>query len=176
MRRTVGLTVATALVFGAVIGFAGADRKAITDPSGDSTDPAFDIVKATAKHGPKHRLVHTVKMAAPIAGDLTGKRISLQISTDRDSDCELEFHVPPIGRNPLIKCGIGETSKFARVTKPSARTIKYTFKERVIGSPRKYRWRMSTSDCPGGPGTCVDYDAAPNERPGGERYVTHKLD
>ena len=176
MRKTVGITVATVLAFGAIIGLAGADRRTISDPSGDSTDPAFDIVRTTAKHGPKHRLVHTVRMAAAIPGDLTNKRISLQISTDRDRDCELEFHLPPIGRNPLIRCGIGETSKFAKVTKPNARTMKYTFKERVIGSPRKYRWRMSTSDCPGGPGTCVDYDAAPNEGSGGERYVVHKLD
>jgi hypothetical protein len=172
MKRTLAIAIGAVVAFGSMLGLAGADRKAITDPSGDSPDPAFDIVRAKAKHGPKNRLVHTVKMADPIASDLTNKRISLQISTDRDSDCELEFHVPPIGSNPLIRCGIGETNRSGTVTKPNARTIKYTFKERVIGSPRKYRWRMSTSDCPGGPGTCVDYDVAP----GAERYVTHKLD
>lgn len=175
MKRTGVLLAIVGITFASVLTFAAADRTSKSDPSGDSTDPAFDIVKASAKHGPKHRLVHTVKMAAPLPEDLTGKRISLQISTDRDRDCEREFHVPPIGRNPLVRCGIGETSKFGKVTKPNARTLKYSFKERLIGSPNKYRWRMSTSDCPTGP-PCVDYDALPNENAGGERYVTHRLD
>lgn len=177
MKRTLGITIAAVVAFGSILGLAVADRKAITDPVGDSTDPAFDVVKATAKHKGERKLVHQVRMADPLPEDLGDYQVTLQFSVDGDSDCEREFHAPPIGRNPMVRCGIGETNKFGRVTKPNAKTLVYTFSRRkIIGNKRKYKWRIQVRECPGGP-PCQDaFEAAPDDGPGGPRYVTHKLD
>jgi hypothetical protein len=178
MKRTVAIAIGAVVAFGSLLGLAGADRKAITDPSGDSTGPGFDIVKATAKHRGERKLVHTLKMAGPLEEDLSDYQFTLMLNVDGDPDCEREFHAPPIGRSPMVRCGIGDTSKFGRVTKPNARTLVYTFKRAtVIGGKRKYKWRMRIRPCPGGPPCGDEIDAAPDDRPaGGLKYITHKLD
>lgn len=177
MRRLAGIGLAAIVGLGTMIGVAGADRKAITDPSGDSTSSGFDIVKATAKHKGERKLIHTMKLAGPLEEDLSDYQFSLMLNIDGDRDCEREFHAPPIGRNPMVRCGVGETNKFGKVTQPNARTLVYTFKRAtILGQKRKYKWRMRVRPCPGGPPCGDEVDAAPNDAPGGLKYVTHKLD
>ena len=177
MRRVAGVTVGAAVAFWSVFGLAGADRKSVSDPAGDSTTPGFDIVKATAKHKGERKLVHTLKMAGPLEENLDDYQITLQINLDRDSDCKREFHVPPLGRNPMVRCGVGDTSKFGRVTKANPRTLVFTFARRaIIGSKDWYKWRTRVRPCPGGPPCAEEIDAAPDDGPGGPRYVTHRLD
>lgn len=177
MRRLAAIGVTVTVGFGAMIGVAGADRKVVTDPSGDSTSPGFDIVKATAKHKGRRKLIHTIRMAGPLAEDLSDYQITLQLNIDGDPKCEREFHVPPLGRNPMVRCGIGDTSKFGRVTKPNPRTLKFIFKRKsIIGNKDKYKWRTRVRPCPGGPPCADEIDAAPNDSPTGPRYVKHKLD
>ncbi len=174
MRRAGALLATSVIAFGSVLALAGANRDRVKDPSGDSSEPGLDVASATVKHKGKKTLVHTVKMAGPLPTDLSDDFITLQLNLDRDRDCESEFRPPPFGRNPLIRCGVGVTSKFGRVSKPNGRTLKYSFKKRLIGSPRKYGWRiLVSSNCQT---SCEQVDSLPDERILGQaRYVKHKL-
>ena len=134
-------------------------------------------MKATAGHTGKRKLVHTVKMDGALPAELGDYQVSVQFSLDGDRDCEREFNASALGKTPLIKCGVGEGSKSARVTKPSPKTLKFTFKTAaIIGNRDRYKWRVRTRECPGGPPCPADADSAPNDAPGGVRYVTHRLE
>jgi hypothetical protein len=78
-----------------------------------------------------------------------------------------------VGRVPLIRCGIGEGNKSARVAKPNASTLKFTFKIKgIIGGRDKYGWRFRVRENPGDP----DVDSLPDDGPAGVKYIKHKLD
>ena len=177
MKRVAAVLIVGVAMFGTVVAIAGGARSSGTDPVGDSPEPGYDLKSASAKQSRNGRkLIHTVKMAGAIPADLEGHRITLHLSLDRDRDCEKEFHFEgPTGKNPLVKCGIGETNKFGRVTKPNAKTLRYTFKKSFIGrGEKKYKWRIDVN-CGSGC-TDPDFDSLPNDNAGGEKYIVQKLD
>lgn len=162
---------AALVVAGLGAGLAGADSKSIDDPDDDAAVESLDVVKATAGHKGKSKLVHTVTLDSPLAQE-AGHQILLQMNTDKDGDCEKEFIWPPSGDATLIKCGIGETPKGGKISEPAENKLKITFKRKVIGNPKKYGWRIETRVCDG---DCTDVDFAPDEDGGNRVYVKHKL-
>lgn len=179
MKRIATIAVAAAVGFCLTIGLAAADRKAVSDEAGDSTLLNYDIVKGIAKHKGERRLVHIVRFADPLTGNFNNLQISLLINRDRDRDCEREFHFSDgPGRVPMVRCGIGDTAKFGRVTQPNARSLKLTFKRAgIVGANRDlYKWRLRVRACPGGPPCDDDADALPDDGAAGLRYIRHKLD
>ena len=176
MKRAAALATTAVIAFGSILALAMADRERVSDPADDSTSKVFDIVKATAKHDGKRKLVHTVRMLSPIPVDFSDFQVSLQLNLDGDRDCEREFNADGVGRTPLIKCGVGERAQNARVSKPNARTLAFTFRRGpIIGSRPKYGWRMRVRPCPGGPPCAEDADALPNDGAAGPRYIKHRL-
>ena len=179
MNRIATIAGAAGVGFCLTIGLAVADRKAVSDAAGDSTSAQYDIVKGIAKHKGERRLVHIVRFADDLTGNLSNVQISLHINRDRDRDCEREFHLSEgPGRVPMVKCGIGDSAKFGRVTQPSARSLKVTFKRAgIVGANRDlYKWRFRVRECPGGPPCAPEADALPDDGAAGPRYIRHKLD
>jgi hypothetical protein len=174
MKGIVALLAVVVVGFGALLGVAGASTKNVkNDPSGDSTDPGVDAIRATAAQKGKRLVVHTVTMDGDIPSDLTDNFITLQINLDGDNACEIEFRPPPFGKNRMIKCGVRVTSKTGKVTKQNARTIKYVFKRKLMGNPKKYGWRILVSE--GCQTSCTAVDALPDDVGGEAKYVTQKL-
>jgi len=165
----VGLVSAVVLVLGA--GLAGADSKKISDSSSDAATESLDVIQATARHKGKKRLVHTVTVEQPL-DEQPGHQILLQMNTDKDGDCEKEFIWPPSGDVSLIKCGVGETPKAGKITERTPSSLKFVFKRKVIGNPKKYGWRIETRICPQ---PCTDVDFAPDQDGTDPVYVKHKL-
>ena len=164
-----GVALVAAVVMGSAL--AGANSKEILDSSTDASPDSLDVVEATAGHKGKSKLVHTVA-THDMLSEQDGHQILLQMNTDKDEDCEKEFIWPPSGEATLIKCGVGETPKAGKITEPLPNVLKFTFKRKVIGNPKKYGWRIETRICPQ---PCTDVDFAPDEDGGGPVYVKHKL-
>lgn len=170
-RASLGFVVCGAFLLG-TLQFAGADSKSRTDSRTDATPNSVDIISASAGHKGKSKLSHTVKLDGAVSESDPNLQIILQMNISGNLDCEREIIWPPRGRTHIVHCGLGPIAKFATISQPTPRTLRFVFNKRAVGSPAKYGWRVISRN--GGPGG-ADLDSLPNEKGGKPVYVRHKL-
>lgn len=190
MRRALLLLALTSVALLAVapLGLAGSGSH--SDPSGDLyrtptngvSAESVDIVRATFGHR-RGKLVHTITTAGAAADPARGGEVPmLWIESPQNQGGDSEepqgngtaectwFIGRFEGRIGVFTCGYGDRVASARVTRTSARTVRFEFSPKAIGNTRTYEWAALTQ-APAG-GTRVWVDRLPD---GDHSYFVHTL-
>jgi hypothetical protein len=182
MRRALPVLIAVLVLAAAPA--AGADSGSATDPSGDlfggqptgNSSGSLDIVRVTWGHS-RGRLVHTVTTAGNVGDPASSTNFPVMFFefehsyvTNGTSECAF-FAGRHNGRLGIFRCGYGSFVASARITRTSARTVRYEFSPRALRNPPSYQWSFLTrSD------TQYATAAGTDRFPNGEReFRTHVL-
>jgi hypothetical protein len=153
MRRALPLLVAALALAAAPA--ASADSGSATDPSGDqyggqpvgNSSGSLDIVRVTWGHS-RGRLVHTVTTAGSVGNPASSTNFPVMFfehPTVYNGTAECAFFAGRHnGRLGIFRCGYGSFLASIRITRTSARTIRYEFSPRALGNPRRYQWSFRT--------------------------------
>jgi hypothetical protein len=142
-NRAVGAVVA-GLVSLVAAGGVLADSTVIQDPEGDANSNNLDIVSAKAGHAPGGVLKHRVSVAKKINPNDMGPNLHLDVP---GGGSEAEFIVRPmesgVGPGPM-KGGVfangGGKIANATITAVGENGLKYKFRAKAIGEPKRYGW------------------------------------
>lgn len=180
MRRALLSAVMAVVVVLATAAAGSAGSGSASDPSGDLYEtPAsggsggYDLVRATFGHS-RGRLVHTVTTAGNIPDPASGQGPLLFIEdpVEANGTSECTYFVGRFGgRYGVFRCGYGDRVGSLRMTRTSARTIRFEFSPRAIGNPASYQWGALTR-------TATRYSSSMyvDRLPDGDHvYLTHEL-
>jgi hypothetical protein len=143
MRRAITIAIVGGAVSLATAGGVLADSTVIQDADGDATTNNLDIVAAKAGHAPGGVLKHRVTVAKKINPNDMGPNLHINVGGGSDA----EFIVRPmesgVGPGPM-KGGVfapdgGKVAK-ATITPVGENGLKYKFREKAVGSPKRYGW------------------------------------
>lgn len=155
MRRALLITMLACASVLAAAPVASAASGSFTDPSGDTfggqptgnSSGSLDIVRATFGHR-GGRLVHKVTTAGDVGNPARGTNFPLLLiehPTLPNGTAECTYFVGRHnGRLGVFACGYGTYLGSARITRTSARTVRFEFSPRAIENPPTYEWAFST--------------------------------
>ncbi len=155
-----------------------ANAGSTSDPRGDvkhdppGPDARSDIVRIGFRHGKHGRLVHTVKTRGKVAWHEPGGTppllwINVPGKVSDRPGCKYSDYF--VVEREVDECGDGPKSGNATVKKVNAHTVRFTFKRKAIGRPKRYgiAFVMEGSD---EKGRLQFYDRAPDKG-----WLKHKL-
>lgn len=179
MRRTALALAAVAALGLLAAALAFGNAGSAKDPRGDvkhnppGPDARADIVRIGFRHASHGRLVNTVKtrgkiyfnqpsVPTPVLWiDVPGK------VSNRDG-CQYSDYFAVDGE--VAECGEGPKTGDAKVTKVDAHTLKYVFRAKAIGKPKRYGLAFVEEGSNKRGNGLVFYDRAPNKG-----FLKHKL-
>jgi len=169
-----------------VAGLAAANTKSVNDKQ-EQKDNALDIKSASAGHSGK-KLKHEVELwdkvpqtfHGQVCTDIVSRRV--EIGTPQQPDYgayAICIKNKQQDRVEVIQMQTQKVKGHARVKYPDENTVRFVFRKKAIGKPKKYFWRADTfysssskkGDCPKNPQGYSCFDSAPD--PGNE--VKHQL-
>ena len=120
-----------------------ADSTVIQDPEGDGNSNNLDIVSAKAGHAPGGVLKHRVTVAKKINPNDMGPNLHINLGGGPDAEFIVRPMASGVGPGP-IKGGVfapdGGKVANATITPVGENGLKYKFREKAIGKPKRYGW------------------------------------
>jgi hypothetical protein len=144
------LTMLAAVAGSTGVALAGATSGSLSDPAGDVFgSPAgaranFDILGATFGGGTHGRAVQTLRVAGQFSDPAKGGLVpSLWIDVPKYPGArgECDYYIGRVdSRIALYLCGSKKRVGNASVVRTDANTLRYSFNQRLIGKPHRYKW------------------------------------
>ena len=175
----VGVTTAVTAAMAAMLATSApalAKMETKRDPAGDlAFEPdsgprsAVDILSVSsgdAKRGQAQQIV-TLAGAAVDPKKGTGVLPTLWLDSPSypNARSECDFYVGRVGSTiGVFRCGTSRRVGSAKIVRTGASTLRYTFSQKTIGKPKRYRWSFFTWGPKGG--TTVAFDRIPDVQDG----------